>query len=395
MKNKIVKKIILSFFTLFLSVIIIETVLRIKSQIKQYRTKEHFLNLTNIDNVSKKNVYRRIHDYIYYDINGCMRFTPNVIGIHRSYDDPKRGILIKINSEGFRGFEVLDVPKKRILFLGDSIVFDGGVSEQDTFIYRLEEFLNNGCNSRKDINIEILNFGITDSGIDQYYLKLKYHGLQFDPDFLFLGFYLNDAVSPQGFMGAHALDFIEKLLESNFMSNFEISSYFEKFYRNIKYSNKKEFKERFRWTSRYNKKEFYRNRDEFIQLIQEANLDWGAAWVPESWVKVKFYLKKIKEICNQSGIKLVVFCFPAEAQVYSDIKWSEFDYPQEQLGIITDKLEIPYFNLLPYLRKYRDRNLFADQCHYKVEGNKVVGDILIELIKKNPNVFSGLYRQFL
>jgi len=152
MKNKIANKLILSIITLLLFFIIIESALRIKSQIKEYKIKEYFLNVTHISNVSKKQTYRRIHDYIYYDKNGCMRFTPNVIGVHRSYDDPKRGILIKINSDGFRGFDVLDAPKKRILFLGDSIVFDGGVSEQDTFIHRLEEFLNNNSDFAIDKN---------------------------------------------------------------------------------------------------------------------------------------------------------------------------------------------------------------------------------------------------
>jgi len=413
MKRHMVHKFLLCFISALVCLIFIELVLRIRSVRKDYQTAVYFRDVLQNENLSEKKSYRRIHDYIYYDKDGCMRFVPNVEGVHKSYDDKEKEILIRINSEGFRGLDLLDSPEKRILFMGDSIVFDGGVTRENTFVHGLEEFLNTGRRNRKDFRMEVLNFGISDSGIDQYYLKLKHHGLSLKPDFVFLGFYLNDAVSPQGFMGPHSLDVIERFFESDIMRCFKLAEYMGKKYRALKYANLEEFKERLQWVPRYIQRRFYRDRDEFMALVKEAHMDWGAAWVPESWIKVKYYLNKIKGLCDRNDITLILFCFPGEIQVYSDIEWSEFDYPQRQIQKITEELGIPCFDLLPSLRAYRYQYplsdhpglnldgsdnqpkqiyqyLFADHCHYNRTGNRALLDILMTMIEEHPEVFAGL-----
>lgn len=237
-----------------------------------------------------------------------------------------------------------------------------------------------------------MNFGTLDIGIEQYYKKLKYHGLDLSPEYVFIGFYLNDLIEPQGYIGIKDLDIIERLFNSKVLSELKTFNYLERIYKQIKYSNKQDLKNRFRWVQQYNKKEYIDSRDDFIKLIAEADMDWGSAWIPEKWEKAIYYLKKIKELCDSKDAKLVVFCFPVEPQVSGKIQWERFEYPQKQLGKITKDLNIPYFDLLPYLKKYKSQILFSDHCHYKSGGSRIVAEILFRLIKENPEVFSDLQK---
>ena len=180
---------------------------------------------------------------------------------------------MKINSEGIRGEELLESPRKRILFLGDSIVFDSGVPLSKTFVYQFEKMLNSGKSDRSQYDIEVLNFGTTDAGIDQYFLKLKFHGLKLDPDYVFLGFYLNDAVDPQGYLGTENMDIVERLLDSRILVHFASARLFKKLYRSIKYTTKIEMRNRFRWVKRYRTGSFIYDDEEFKKVVSEADQD--------------------------------------------------------------------------------------------------------------------------
>ncbi|MFC2061493.1 SGNH/GDSL hydrolase family protein [Elusimicrobiota bacterium] len=389
-EKELLFKILLILFTPAVIFILAEIGFRSVDGIKEHKKVRKMNAVLTRDIISRKKVYRRIHDFMYYDKNGCFRRMPNVEGLHRSYDNIEEGLMIRINSHGIRGEEILESPSKRVLFLGDSIVFNGGVPLKLTFVYQLEKYLNTGIENREDYNIEVLNFGTTDTGIDQYYSKLKYHGMGLEPDYVFLGVYLNDSMASQGYIGANSLDIFEKFLESGLIARLRFAKYIEKIYRVFKYSNKKELKKRFRWTDRYNQRRFYTDKEELLKLVEEADLDWGSAWEPEGWEKIKFYLEEIRKLCIKKDVKLVVFCFPAEFQVYSEVDWAGMDYPQEQLRDICRTLEIPCFDLLPYLREYGRRRIFADQCHYKAAGNNIITRILLRIIKENKDIFKGL-----
>ncbi|MCG6892116.1 MAG: SGNH/GDSL hydrolase family protein [Desulfobacteraceae bacterium] len=336
--------------------------------------------------------WKPIHRYLYYDHNGCVRLKPGAVGIHRSYDHPDKAVLIRVNKEGIRGPELLDNPENRILFIGDSIVFDGGVPLKTTFVYQLEQKLNGDAGKGGRHRTEILNFGTSDAGVDQYYLKLKYHGASLKPDFVFIGLYLNDGVSPQGYLGAENLDGFERWLESDFLQPFSLPAHALKWYRRVKYAGKRELRERFRWVARYRKGEYLHDAKAFQQMVAEADLDWGAGWVPARWEKISYYLQKIKNLCDRLDIRPVVFFFPVGPQIYAKIDWPALDYPQRQIEKISTQIGIPFFDLLPYLRELSDKQLLNDQCHYNSEGNDAVAEILFRIIKENDRIFGGLAR---
>lgn len=334
--------------------------------------------------------YRSIHEYTFLDDKGCVRMIPGSKGVHPSCDYKDISILVSINSEGIRGPELLPTPEKRILFLGDSIVFAGGVPLERTFVRQLEARLNPGCAARGGYGVEVLNFGASDSGIGQHYARLLHHGLRLKPDYVFLGLYLNDAVPSQGVFGAASMDAVEIFLESPLLSRSSLARHVEKYYRQVKYAGRDDMRRRFRWVERFNARKYLKDREDLIPLVREADLDWGAAWLPESWDKIRFYLEKISVLCRDNGIRLAVFLFPAEPQVRSDVPWEDLDYPQRQMAEIADELGVPFCDLLPGLRLKKEKRIFVDQCHYFTEGNDVVASIIHGFMQENRRAFPGL-----
>lgn len=99
---------------------------------------------------------------------------------------------VTINAEGWRYREFS--PQKppnvtRILSLGDSLTFGAGVRTEDTYPAQLETLLNQGNSSKQ---IEVINMGVFGYGTWQAVDVLKQKGLDYQPDLVLLGFYIND-----------------------------------------------------------------------------------------------------------------------------------------------------------------------------------------------------------
>lgn len=360
--------------------LIIELVLTSTEKKKEAYLKAKIESIIKHDqNKKDKKIIRAIHNYMYFDSNNSFRIYPNSIGFHKSYDDPSRPVIISINSSGYRGNDLRNDYDKRVVFLGDSIVFDGGVPLERTFVYQVEKKLR----SKSGLNFEFINMGTSDVGIDQYYIKVKEDVCTLEPDMLFIGFYLNDAVSSQGYLGLSSMDLLEKVMNSDIFFRFQIMRKILKLYRQIKYSLKDEFRKRFKWVPRYNMRKYYTDKNESKTLIEEAYLDWGAAWLKSSWAKTRYYLEKIKKICESENIELTVFMFPVEMQIYSSLDWEELEYPQRRMKEISDELGIEFFDLLPFLKEYKNERMLADQCHYNLKGNDIVSDVIVEIIEEN------------
>lgn len=94
---------------------------------------------------------------------------------------------IKINSQGFRDEEFSlkkSENRTRIAVIGDSMVYGFGVENNETFSTILGKKLGE--------KYEVLNFGVSGYGTDQYYLLLNTTVLQYTPDVVVIEFYPND-----------------------------------------------------------------------------------------------------------------------------------------------------------------------------------------------------------
>ena len=104
----------------------------------------------------------------------------------------QRTVDMRTNSMGLRGPEVEREKAPgafRIACLGDSQTFGHGVNDGDDYPRVLEGALRA---AQPASSIEVLNFGVGGYDTEQETLLLQRKGLDFQPDLVLLGFFLND-----------------------------------------------------------------------------------------------------------------------------------------------------------------------------------------------------------
>ncbi|MFQ5842713.1 MAG: SGNH/GDSL hydrolase family protein [Thermodesulfobacteriota bacterium] len=318
-----------------------------------------------------------IHDYFYIDSNGVSRFRPGVSGWHIGYDNFP--VTIQINSKGFRGPEIRESPERRIVFIGDSIVFDGGVKQEKTFISLTEKLFR-----EEGVDVEIVNAGTTDVGVDQYLLQVKSDRIQaLDPDVIVVGLYLNDSRPPQGHLGEKHM--LQKILDMPVVRDLAMRQLIIEKYINIKLKLNQISTQRFDWVQRFLSGRWRTDLSQFKQMVQEARYDWGAAW-ELSFDDVVFpALREIRDLCLKNGITMALVLFPVGPQVYTEFEDPYIDYPQARLLEFAKRERLSVLDLLLILRTYRHEPLFTDHAHLNQKGNEVVAYSIFPFLKEILN----------
>lgn len=104
-------------------------------------------------------MYRKFHQY---DPEVGVVLSPNRKGMFRTAEGD-RLYYVSINSDGFRGDEIVDRESPKIAVLGDSYIFGYGIDQKDVFSEILSSMTN----------LDVVNFGVSGTSIDQMYLLLK------------------------------------------------------------------------------------------------------------------------------------------------------------------------------------------------------------------------------
>lgn len=312
---------------------------------------------------------------LYTDSPEGRRLIPGVHVVIRNHFLSHKDIRMDTNSLGFRGKEI---PKKkknnelRILVLGDSITWEEYLQEEETYVYLIEKYLRER-NFTRDINV--INAGVLDLGIEEEMDILTEQGLSIRPDIVILAFYLNDSRPSWGFP--------QETEHKGWLRRHSLL--FNKIYEKIKLDKwlRKKWPDRFEWISLQDKLDWKNKHQDFMRLALAAQYDWGAAWDKNSWYVIDEQLRKLKSLAHNNSFKVVVVCFPANYQVYTEFLE---DYPQRTMQKKAKELGFYYLDLLPYLRNYRQDDLFFDQCHLKERANDIVGRAIADFILKNAGL---------
>ncbi len=315
----------------------------------------------------------RIYNFQSYDSQGTPRLPPEIDAWHASYSG-SGDIKIHINSKGFRGAEPLEQPSTRVIFLGDSVVFGGGVELRDTFPYLAQEMVRK---QRHDPRFEVLNFGVGDTNARHYALKLKNHALDFKPQLVLIFLYLNDASEPM--IGApRRRDQVENRPWYHSFALEQLRSVLDNMH--ILYSAAGE--PRFEWVHDFKAKAYLAGGSHWQKMLSEAQYDWGRAWTEDFWRVVRPHLASIREQCEVHSIDCWLAIVPVKPQLELPDTESGLFEPQRRAELLARELGFNFIDPLSYLRSAQNpASLLYDQCHLTPQGNAVMANFLVPLLE--------------
>jgi len=284
-------------------------------------------------------------------------------GLSPDYLDTWEHITYRINALGLRGTEV-NIAKPtntvRILVLGDSVAFGWGIEEEDTFVYQLQQHLNQATTSK---SFEVWNGGVPGYATWQELAYLAEKGATFHPDLVLVAFLFNDvdgnneAAQKQLLgMGTGGRTLMSLTTKSAFLC-------------------------------------FLRNKALEFRL-RHLHPCLG----PNCWAETEAALDGLVAQSQKLGSMLALVAFPMRLQVEPNAEPGYYDRalgenPQENYqdiiaGLCHDR-GIAYLDLLPAFQRamsQEKQTLFLDPDHLNAPGNRVAAEaiypFLIELMSK-------------
>lgn len=339
-------RIILSFISLFLLILLAEIVLR-------------FVSIKDCPLLFKQS----------YEMG--YKLTPNFLGYFAD-------VPVRINGQGLRENKdiVMEKPKgvKRIIGLGDSVGFGYGLEEQDTSMRKLETILNK--NGKK---FEVINGSVTGYNTFQERKFLEDYLIKLNPDLIILNFVLNDisgdfhvandifravvpfaagAYSPadlnrfkKGYYLHYEKLFILRLLHYKLPALFGYKTpLFDKQYGNFAEGTIFFYKE-----GRYPQKVY-------------AN----------AFEKVKEEILKIRDLSRKNNAELIILIYPVEIQTQE----KNLRKPQEILRSFCLENSLRCLDLLPLMERQKEK-VFLDLGHPNVFGSGITAEEIAGYLRKN------------
>jgi lysophospholipase L1-like esterase len=301
------------------------------------------------------------------------RLRPGITA--RSSDVP-----VRVNALGLRGPEVAAAPApgtRRLLVLGDSVVFGEGLAEEDTFPRLLERALAEAGAAPT----EVLNGAAPGYNTEAELAYLREVGLALAPDELVLGVSLNDfgptpALTPSGFLTVDpkARD------------------------RAPWPSNHSEFYVLLRWTITYARGGHWYQRvvragpappaapappadagAAFDRAIAVMHKRFYARPTGEGWERVQRALAGFRDLTRARGLPLTLIIFPERDQV--EDATPNLD-PQRQWLALCTSLELRCLDLHPAFAAARDGSLFADTQHPNAAGLRIAAGAVADFVTR-------------
>jgi lysophospholipase L1-like esterase len=310
-----------------------------------------------------------------------VRLYPNVTATIHNHTLSKQDVTIRVNSLGLRGANI--GPKQpgefRILNIGDSITFGDYVDESLTIPALLQE----GLRAAGKQTVVVLNAGLPGAtGADEFYHYLEL-AESVQPDIVLVGAYLNDA-QESGKFYVRTLRFpfnVSRFLTWTFQ-RFQLLAP-DKLFSGRKYENiETSWREKFRNGRKLVSGDQLGSRIGFDFEIYNAPNDFGLAWNPESWTRMRELYRAFAEIARRNGSQLAMHLFPVRMQVYAQESILDTT-PQKAFLDICRDFDVQCYDLLPPLRELaqsgmKSNDMYYDHCHFKAEANKAVADSLAQ-----------------
>lgn len=284
----------------------------------------------------------------YFDNDGCLTYIMNSHGLrdHEYSREKAPGVF-------------------RIVGLGDSFTFGTGVRLEDTYLKRLEQRLTTLNSSQK---YEVINAGVGSYDTCQEVAFFKSKAIQYNPDLVMIGFFLNDATD----MPSISLIFEKAETESRQSSRLPLLHQLRKHLWCIDFILYRI--ERTIKTTRY------------IEEYRESYL--GTEEKLQRWEKTQACLANIKHITEQQHIQLLLVIFPILVQLDDHYPFQDIHMLIKQ---VCDNYGIPVLDLFDSYKGYQDSSLWVhpmDQ-HPNEIGHNIAANAIFEFLIKQHFIHSS------
>jgi lysophospholipase L1-like esterase len=366
-KQSLFKKIIMRLTVIFLAVVfallVLEIVVRAVYKFKLQPKPRTFPAVTTLYTLSaNKNLVYELRPNSYLKLQ-------------------KRGIEIKINSAGFRDNEYTREKgnKKRIICIGDSLTYGWNINLHETYHKQLEELLrekNAGLRIFRDSagaggaparqvspakDSEVLGMGVVGYNTVQEYYLIKEKALAFSPDIILL------QICPNDFERTLGIKKQEKGKSGGYIMipYHDVSipylfgaSPFNRFLMRVSHLYK-----------------FINLRLEM--LIRKRNKNYSAKEYFLLGEDMAFRsLEKIKTLLDKRGVQFGAIIFP-----YKKMKGSyRYASLHSRLGAFLAERHIPYLDLYDAFNRVGTVNIWSDNIHPNVEGNRLAAEKILAFI---------------
>jgi len=281
-------------------------------------------------------------------------------------------ISFVINGDGFRDdpFKPHSSGKRRIIFLGDSVVFGSGVWEEDRFTEQLQ-----ADEAMAGAGIEVLNLGVNSYNFGHYLelARLRFMGL--GPDLAIVGFTLNDIQTmervwpnkqvrpPKGHVGPKRKGkWYSKPLWLNRIQKSMGRTYAGRF---VEYTG-----------------EVIRRRLMSREKLEDYQTKWMRSAVRYWHVKanrerLRSELLQFREVMFRQGVPFAFLLFPEKNDLLDP---EEYSFPRESIIGLLDELHIDYCDAYDTFASRPDIDslyLVNDSVHFTPAGHALIKDVLV------------------
>ncbi|MBI5244678.1 MAG: hypothetical protein HY922_13500 [Elusimicrobia bacterium] len=308
--------------------------------------------------------------------------SPKAFGYHVKH---------RINALGLRGPEtrVEKGAARRILLLGDSVVFGALVKDEDTLAVQLQRLLDGG-------GWEVLNAAVGGYDAWDYEGFLKAKGFEFKPDIVVVGLYRNDHIG-------HDV-YVQTLSKTSPPNRPLMAALRDLLFRSELVNSLNYFLQRRQNAKRPRLavskplkpaddaalaaafpgdpqtvdalKAYLRDYKYDPSLVKDT-LTWMLDL--KSWKAVRAPLALMRDACRKRGIRLLVLIFPVQFELYYGYQWPE---PERTIESLLKSLGIPFVDLRPVLASGRGDEHYRIRYDYAHPDAEAYGLVATGLLRK-------------
>ncbi|HBR13999.1 MAG TPA: hypothetical protein DD723_00440 [Candidatus Omnitrophica bacterium] len=298
------------------------------------------------------------------------RITFQYDGNPRGYFRDGNQVWHTTNRQGFRSTTSFQVEKPpdtvRIIFIGDSFTFGEGVYDEDVYPQQFRRFaLEQGLFPNK--TVEIINLGVGGYNTQQEWGLLNEYARYLQPDMVVIGYTINDVEpylfyrSGQGFLrSSRRVEEFDRLgsldTAPSWIRGFRLSRLFWILWQGHKISR------------------------QTIGYYQDLYASGSPSW--------KMTMEAVSALAHyqkESGIPVYVMIFPLMYRL--DDPAHPLLRIHAQLHQLMEGVDLPYFDLWPRLKRYKDTDLWVHPTDQ--HPNEIVHEIaaraLVEFISANSS----------